>query len=187
MKPQKPFIFAIAGLALGSVTSLAAVFPRITAEELTAQSEVIVEGNIVRSWAAWDAEHKYIWTHYEVSVTDRIRGSRGATVTISEPGGSLDGVNQRFSGAVSYSAGETAVVFLYQTPIGYWRSVGGPQGKFSVDSAGRVHGNSQANAFVELPGNAAGTSLSRLEGLPLRDFKTRVQRLAAAHPFRGQR
>ena len=180
-------ILGIAALALGTAGIQAAVFPRVTAEELTSQSQVIVEGNVVRSWAAWDAEHKYIWTHYEVSVTDRLRGSAGATFTVSEPGGSLDGINQQFSGSVSYSPGETTVLFLYQTPIGYWRSVGGPQGKFTVDSEGRVHSSSQANTFIETPGSAAGTSLAVLEGMRLRDFKTRMLRLAAALPFRGQR
>jgi hypothetical protein len=187
MKPKNQFIVAIIGLALASSSARAAVFPRITAEELTAQSQVIVEGNVVRSWTAWDSDHKYIWTHYEVSVTDQIRGPRSATVTVSEPGGSLDGVNQQFSGVVSYAPGETTIVFLYRTPIGYWRPVGGPQGKFTVDRAGRVHSNAQAATFMETPSRGAGTSLSAWEGTTLRDFKARVQRLAAAHPPRGQR
>lgn len=180
------FTFVIAGLAFTGSGVLAAVFPRITAEELTAQSQVIVEGNIVRSWAAWDPDHKYIWTHYEISVTDQLRGTRGTTVTVSEPGGSLDGVNQQFSGAISYTPGENAVVFLYKTPIGYWRSVGGPQGKFTVDRQGRVRGNSEAATFLENPGRT-GTPLSAWEGLRVGDFKSRVRRLAAANPFRGQR
>jgi hypothetical protein len=165
----------------------AAVFPRLAAEDLAAQSQLIVEGTIVRSWAAWDSDHKYIWTHHEVSVTNQIRGPRSATIAVSEPGGSLDGINQQFSGVVSYSPGETAFLFLYQTPIGYWRSVGGPQGKFTVDSEGRVHGNAQGATFVDTRGRATGTSLSILEGLALGDFKGRVQRLAAAHPFREKR
>jgi hypothetical protein len=187
MNLKNRLISVLAALMMGASGILAAVFPRVTAEELTAQSQVILEGEIVRSWAAWDPEHKYIWTHYEVSVTERLRGSAGGTFTISEPGGGLDGVNQQFNGAVSYSTGENAILFLYQTPIGYWRSVGGPQGKFTVDSQGRVHNSSQANTFIETPGGAAGTSLAALEGISLRDFKTRVQRLAAAYPFRGQR
>ena len=182
-----PFTRAILGLAIGAGSVAGAVFPRVTAEELTSQAQVIVEGSVVRSWAAWDSEHKYIWTHYEVSVADQIRGTRSATVTVSEPGGSLEGVNQQFSGALSYSLGENAVLFLYKTPIGYWRTVGGPQGKFTVDRQGRVHGNPQANTFVEIPGRAAGTSLATLNGLPVRDFKARVRRLAVAYPYGGQR
>lgn len=180
-------IFVLAALTMGASGALAAVFPRLTAEELVAQSQVILVGEIARSWAAWDPDHNYIWTHYSVSLTDRLRGSAGTTFTISEPGGSLDGVNQQVSGSVSYSVGETVALFLYQTPIGYWRSVGGPQGKFIVDSQGRVHSSSQANTFLETPGSAAGTSLATLEGSSLLDFKARVRRIIAAFPFRGQR
>ena len=182
-----PFTRAILGLALASSGVVAAVFPRVTAEELASQSQLIVEGSVVRSWTAWDSEHKYIWTHYEVSVTDQIRGAHSAAVTVSEPGGSLEGINQQFGGSVSYSQGENALLFLYQTPIGYWRTVGGPQGKFTVDTHGRVHANPQANTFVETPRRAAGTSLAALDGLPVRDFKARVRRLAAAYPYGRQR
>ena len=184
MKPIDNLILAAAGIVLGTAGLAAAVFPRMTAEQLTAQSQLIVEGNVVRSWAAWDSGHKYIWTHYEISVTDQIRGTRSASVTVSEPGGSIDGANQQFGGTVAYSPGEMAFLFLYQTPIGYWRSVGGPQGKFTVDSEGHIHSSVQAST-VEVRGSAAGTALSSLEGLALADFKTRVGRLATAYPFRG--
>lgn len=187
MLAKNLLIISVGALTFGISGMRAAVFPRLTAEELTAQSQVIVEGKIARSWAAWDAEHKYIWTHYEVSVADYLRGSMGATFTVSEPGGSLDGLTQQISGSVSYSPGEATILFLDQTPIGYWRSVGGPQGKFTVDSQGRVHGSSQANTFIDTPGGAVGTSLGSLEGMSLRDFKTRVRGIAAIHPFRGQR
>ena len=95
MNLKNRLISVLAALMMGASGILAAVFPRVTAEELTAQSQVILEGEIVRSWAAWDPEHKYIWTDYEVSVTERLRGSAGGTFTISEPGGGLDGVNQQ--------------------------------------------------------------------------------------------
>jgi hypothetical protein len=174
----------IAGLMVVCWCVEAAVYPRITAEELTAQSQLIVEGKVMRSWTAWDSEHKYIWTHYEVTVADAIRGPRGATVTVSEPGGSLDGIHQQFSGAVPYFPGENTVLFLYKTPIGYWRAAGGPQGKFTVEPDGRVQANAQDAAFFNQAGRAsAGTPLAALNGLKIADFKSQIRRLAAAFPF----
>ncbi len=171
----------------GALSSSGAVFPRVTAEQLTAQSQLILEGNIVRSWTAWDPEHKYIWTHFEVAVTDALRGARTSTITISEPGGDLEGIHQRFSGAVSYSRGEAMVLFLSRTPIGYWRVVGGPQGKFSVGADGRVQANAIGGAVAAPSGRGlGGTPLSALDRLPLAQFKAQVRRLAAAHPFRAQ-
>lgn len=165
----------------------AAVFPRYTAEDLAAQSETIVQGSVIRSWAAWDSEHKYIWTHYEVALTDVLRGARTASITVSEPGGSLEGINQQFSGTVPYTQGESVVLFLFKTPIGYWRAVGGPQGKFTVERDGRLRSGAQSVVYADNAGRAAtGTPLATLEGLSILDFKNRVRSLAAAHPFTGK-
>src|SRR5215212_2782640 len=109
------------GLLLAFAAS-AAVVPTLTVDELVDRSEIIVHGRIARSWAAWDGAHKYIWTHHEVEIIDPIAGAGYAPVVVSEPGGKLDGIEMRFSGTVSYAVGEEAVVFLYRTPIGYYRS-----------------------------------------------------------------
>jgi hypothetical protein len=45
--------------------------------------------------------------------------------------------------------GEDAVLFLYRTPIGYWRTVGGPQGKYTVSAQGRVRTDGQGMAYAE--------------------------------------
>lgn len=178
----------IAGLVLGiAVLAAAAVFPRLTAEELTAQSKVIVQGTVVRSWAAWDSEHKYIWTHYQISLGDVIRGGRATTFTVSEPGGTLDGITQVNTGAIAYRSGETDILFLAQMPNGYWRAAGGPQGKFVIEANGRVRGGAQGAALADRFGRrATGTALPSLDGLTVAQFKTRVRQLAAAHPFQGQ-
>ena len=176
----------LAAAAIGQAVAGAAVAPRLTAEELTAQSERIVRGRVARSWTAWDPVHKYIWTHYEVAVSENIRGPHTATITVSEPGGTLDGVTMQTSGTLPFAAGEDAVLFLYRTPIGYWRVAGGPQGKFIVEHDGRVRTSANGLAFVDLGGAPTqGTALGALEGIVAADFVTRVRRLAAANPFRG--
>jgi hypothetical protein len=179
------FLALIAGIL---AAAYAAVVPRITAEELAAQSEQIVHGEVVRSWAGWDSEHKYIWTHYEVAVAETLRGPHAARITVSEPGGSLDGINMRTSGTLPFAVGEDAVLFLYRTPIGYWRTVGGPQGKFTVSAQGRVGMDGHGVAFAEPGGGMRpGTPVEAFEGIPTGDFLARVRRLAAAHPYRGGR
>ena len=37
--------------------------PILTFDELAGHSELIVAGEITRSWTGWDGEHKFIWTH----------------------------------------------------------------------------------------------------------------------------
>jgi hypothetical protein len=92
------------------------------------------------------------------------------------------------SGTLPFTVGEDAVLFLYRTPIGYWRTVGGPQGKFTVSAEGRVRALSYGAAFAEPAGGMRpGTPLSALEGISAPDFLARVRRLAAANPYRGAR
>lgn len=133
-----------------AIALFGAVAPPYTLDELVAHSEFIVHGRIAASRVAWDAKHKYIWTHYNVAVIESIRGDATAIV-VSEPGGSLDGVNQQFSGAVPYAAGEELVLFLYRTPVGYLRTTGGPQGKAGASRQfiARLRELARANPYRE--------------------------------------
>jgi hypothetical protein len=163
------------GALLLCAIAAAAVVPRYSLEELVSQSEKIVAGRVQRVSTAWDPEHKFIWTHYDVLVSDSLRGSRDRIVTVSEPGGSLDGIHQMVGGALPYSIGEEVVLFLYRTPIGYFRTTGGGQGKFTVSANGRVHANTGG---IEIIGPARGTSLGTLENLDLRQFLSTVRAAA---------
>lgn len=140
------FMFVSAWAALAS----AAVNPQYSLRDLTAASEMIVEGRVIRSWTAWDVKHLYIWTYYEVQIADVLKGSRLGNVTVSEPGGSVDDIHQLFSGTVAYAIGEQIILFLYRTPVGYLRTRGGAQGKVSVGSgASRVVLDRQIRDFVK--------------------------------------
>jgi len=144
------------------IATQAAIVPSVSLEELIDQSQAIVHGRVMRSWSAWDGAHRYIWTHHLIAVIDPVRGAGPGFVVASEPGGELDGIGMRFSGALEYSVGEEAVLFLYRTPIGYMRAIGSGQGKYTVTAETRVR--------VNLKGRGAD-----LNGLTLADFKTRVR------------
>ena len=166
----------------------ATMVPRLSFEELTDSSDLVVSGSIIRSWAAWDSGHKYIWTHYEISVASAPKGKTAATVEFAEPGGTLDGVAHAIAGAVSYRPGEQVVVFLQRMPNGYLRTTGWGQGKYSLDSAGRVHGSAlRAAEVVDLRQPArASTSLETLDGMSLRDLALRVSaRVRGTAPTAG--
>ena len=109
--------------------------PRLSLEQLAAQSDAIVSGRIVRHWAAMDSENRFIWTHYEISVRDTLKGGHHSTIVISEPGGMLNGIFLQVSGATRYADGEDVAAFLYRTPIGYMRTTNYGQGKFSFPGA----------------------------------------------------
>jgi hypothetical protein len=123
--------------------------PRLSLEDLVAHSDTIVEGKVVRTWTAMDPENRFIWTHYEIRVGNRLKGSAQETVEIGEPGGTLNGVTLLVPGAALYKQGEQVSVFLYRTPIGYLRTTNYGQGKFMLpDAASRTAFRSRVARIV---------------------------------------
>ena len=173
-----------AGLAaLGALACLtlshAALMPRMSFEELVSRSEVIAQAQVISSWSAWDDEHRYIWTHYQMQVTDSIRGN-AAAVVVSEPGGTVDGVNQGFSGMNAWTPGENVIVFLHRVPNGYLRTTGGSQGVARISSEGRV----SINVRDAMGSIHEGTDLRRVSGLPLAEFRDRLRTAVEQNPLR---
>jgi hypothetical protein len=155
------------------VAARATTVPRLSLEDLVDESELILQGRVERSWTAWDPAHRYIWTHHELLIRDRLKGTAQPAV-VSEPGGTLDGITQQIAGVPVYRAGEEVIVFLCRTPAGYLRTCGYGQGKYSV-SAGTVRANPGDITLVETWGTRA--KAESVDGTSLRDFKGRVRKL----------
>lgn len=142
--------------------------PRLSFNQLTDDSELVVSGRVTRTWADWDADHKYIWTHYELAVTATHKGTAGQTVDIAEPGGQVDGMAMSISGGTGYRVGDSVLVFLSRMPNGYLRTAGFGQGKYEVDSKGIVHGTAilKTDATVTTAkGPAAAAAIRSLDGM----------------------
>ncbi len=145
---------------------------------MTDQSEVVVQGQVTRSWSDWDGEHKYIWTHYEIAVASTQKGRPGATVVVSEPGGVVGDKAMAIAGVVSYATGEQVAVFLQRMPNGYLRTTGWGQGKFSVDGSGHLHAAAFGAEVVTVGQQTrrpTGTSLRTLEGISVGQLGMRVR------------
>ena len=133
--------------------------PQLSFSQMTGSSEVVVSGTVTRTWADWDPDHKYIWTHYELAVSATHKGAAGQTVDIAEPGGQVNGMGMSISGATGYAVGEKVLVFLSRMPNGYLRTAGFGQGKYVVDSAGRLHG-----AVRAIDGLTVGRAIQLVRG-----------------------
>jgi PKD repeat protein len=101
-------------------------------EALIAKSPLIVEGTVVRTGPV--AIDSRIWTETVVSVERTLKGSAGATVTIREIGGELDGRITKIFGSPQYGQGEAVLVFLTPTPRGDYQTTDLFVGKFSADA-----------------------------------------------------
>ena len=164
---------AIFGASIAAATSV----PGLSFEQLTDRSDLVVTGEVARTWTDWDSEHKYIWTHYELTVSATHKGASAATVVLSEPGGVVGLQGMAIAGAVGYQPGEHVLVFLERMPNGYLRTTGWSQGKYSIDAAGRLRPESTVGGveLVSAPGKpAAATPLRTLNGMSVAELHGRI-------------
>jgi hypothetical protein len=171
---------ALAGLALtltllGSIS--ATTLASLSFDDLTDKSELVIAGTVTSSWVAWDAEHKYIWTHYQVSVDSTLKGRAAGSIEIAELGGIIQDTGMSVVGTVSYQIGEDAVIFLSRQPNGYLRTTGWGQGKYILDANHRLHGDASLRQveLVRTPGApVAVSSIRSLDGMSLSEIAQRV-------------
>jgi len=162
----------------------------MTLEDLASQSQSVVHGKVVRTWSAWDNNEQVIWTHYEVEVSDSLKGTAQNKLVVSEPGGTVGATSMLIAGTPVYEVGEEIVLFTEATPIGYARTCGWGQGKFRVSTAqdgtrkvvawGR--GATELVESADKKQNApreTRTALQTLNGMGLDEFKARVRTLIA--------
>ena len=156
----------------------ATTVPGLSFDELTDQSDLIVSGQINRAWTDWDSDHKYIWTHYELNVSSALKGSAGATVVLSEPGGVVGNQGMNIAGAPAYQPGEQVLVFLHRMPNGFLRTTGWTQGKYTVDRAGSLHAAGSSIGLEVVRGAAArirsveGMNVAQVRGLVAARIRT---------------
>ena len=172
------FIRFVRILAFGSLVSLAALatsVPRMSFEELTDHSEMVVSGEVARTWSEWDSDHKFIWTHHELAVSGTQKGTAAATVVVSEPGGIVGGLGMSIAGSVVYQNGDKVVAFLQRMPNGLLRTTGWGQGKYRVDG-GRLHADESLRGIEIVNGKSAvsGSSLRSLEGMTVNELSVRI-------------
>ncbi len=160
------------GLFLLSTAGATSV-PRLSFEQLTDKSEIVVAGQINRSWADWDTEHKYIWTHYELAVSTALKGNPGATVVLSEPGGVVGPRGMSVAGSVVYNPGDQVLVFLQRMPNGYLRTTGWGQGKYLLDKDSHLYAMASLVETVDAKGRPAAKTFS-LDGMTVAQVRTMV-------------
>lgn len=170
---SRTFIGIFASALLWLSTAGATTVPSLSFEQLTDQSALVVAGQINRSWSDWDAEHKYIWTHYELAVASALKGSPASTVVVSEPGGVVGLHALTIAGAPVYGIGEQVLIFLQRMPNGYLRTTGWSQGKFELDKSGRLHSQTPPGGLELVDGKsrAVATSLRSLDGISLAQMR----------------
>lgn len=109
-----------------------ATLVQLSLTEMIANSTAIVRGKVQSSYAA--SSGPLIWTHYQVQITEQLKGTGTATVDVAVFGGVANGIVQNYSGAPQFQPGEEYVFFLYHNQSGRNLILGFTQGLFAVAS-----------------------------------------------------
>lgn len=165
-------------LFLCFLTSLpATIVPRMAFEQIVDESGKIIHGHVLDVRA--ERSGQIIWTHYRVQVMDSLKGANTGIVTISEPGGTLNGVTMQIDGVMHYQSGDEVVLFLYQTPVGFWRTTGWGQGKFEVTEARgakQVHAAQNGADIAPNPKTSGGRNMESFNDQSLDAFLSAIRR-----------
>ena len=121
--------------ALASAIPLcAATLEQLSLDEMIGKSTAIVRGVVTGSYTARSGS--VIYTHYSVRVVEGLKGGAATSVDVAVPGGTLNGLQQNFSGAPEFTAGANYVFFLWTGKSGLTQVMGLTQGIFSLGKDG---------------------------------------------------
>lgn len=125
-------------LLITAAAMTATTIEKLSLDEMTAKSTAIIRGKVNFSHVAQHGAVYY--THYKVSVSERLKGVAAAQVDVVMPGGRIGKSEQTFSGIPTFAAGSEVVLFLWTSKAGLTHVIGLGQGIFNVskDVAGQT-------------------------------------------------
>lgn len=138
----KPLVVGLVmSLMLAATPAQATVMFKLSTQELTERSKIVVVGKVVKQEVIWI--QRRLWTDTYVRVSSAIKGDRhsGETVVVRQPGGETSTIGMKVAGAATFKLNERVLVF--GRPVGpqVYVVVGMAQGKFQIsrDRRGVLH------------------------------------------------
>ena len=138
-------------------------------ESLTASSDAVVHGRVVRQTSAWAPGGGQIFTTVVLRRMEAWKGSPAAEIAVIVPGGEVGDLAQIVQGAATFREGEEVVVFLRRREHSAYGVERMALGKFSVQG-------SPARAFRERRGvTCLRCTPAESDDLPLDELRARVR------------
>jgi len=103
---------------------------QLSLDDMIKQSTLIVRGKVQPSTAAFHGS--IIFSHYQLQITETLKGKASGTIDIVVPGGASKGLQQTYAGAPSLSSTQDYVLFLWTSKSGLTQVIGLSQGLFAV-------------------------------------------------------
>ena len=102
-------------LALAALPLSASQFMEVPFDQMVRESALIVRGDVVNTWSAWDDAHEVIFTYATVRVNRYFGESTGPDMlVVREVGGTVEGYTQEAIGFPAIRSGEKVVLLLSQ-------------------------------------------------------------------------
>jgi hypothetical protein len=179
-------------LALAAVPLSASQFVEMPFDQVARESALIVRGDVVNTWSAWDDAHEVIFTYATVRVSRTFGAMTGPdTLVVREVGGTVDGYTQEAIGFPAIRTGENVVLFLSQWEGSTdYRIHAFNQGKFLVRNRGGVEvlvadPHRQGEARLSAGPRAVRTNADDEAGLGMAEFVRMVDDALAGGRERG--
>ena len=126
-------LFASILMLSGNINDGLAQERKLTLNELTDNSELIVEGKVTNRRSEWNTDQTRIYTHVTIAVDQYLKGANPEqSVMVTHLGGEIGEVGEIYSGAARFVDDEEVLVFLKKDPQGRLEVSGASQGKFSI-------------------------------------------------------
>ena len=166
---------AVVVLLLLAVAGWTTTVLKMDLPALVQESDSIVQGQVERMDALWDAQRKTIFTYISVKVHEPLKGEPGRTILIRQIGGKVGTMNLSISGMPVFRNGEEVILFLKRNPEASYHVVGLSQGKYDIGSDFAVANVSGIELIDKKTGEAIDGGVVTRE--PLENFKSRIRRL----------
>jgi hypothetical protein len=126
----RPVAIALLLAAAGALHATMAV--KLDVATLTDKSDLIVIAKVGESQAKWDAGNKGIWTHYDIDVSETLKGEHKAEREFVTRGGVVGNRGQHVAGSGSFAKDDQYVFFFWKDDDGRYQLTGMVQGAFAI-------------------------------------------------------
>ena len=136
MKPVPAIVATVVSTALIVLSPLAVCATQIyyrSVRELGSQSQLVVRGHVVGVRSYWNDRQTKIFTETTIATDESYKGKAGATVKLTQLGGTVGNMKVTVSGALYWRPGEEVLLFLEPYTAGTFHVSGFSQGKFTVE------------------------------------------------------
>ena len=170
---QKVFMLGLLAATLASLP--ASTLQQLSLNDMIRLSTAIVHGKVQPSGSAYRGS--IIYTHYQVQVSETLKGSAVSQLDIAVPGGAASHLQQTFAGAPTLVPGQDYLLFLWTSKSGLTQVIGLSQGLFVVTANASGQRMVSRAASTERIVNFAGQPVSDTNiQMLLTDLRSLIQK-----------